>query len=393
MRRGAIAVVTVAAASLGAGCTPASGDGSIDAGSRGDEFVLAGVRDVTQVARLTGPGAVNDTDSVAVAGTDLDSMLNVGDRTYFFFGDTFGVRDPDSIGGQGENWRSNVVAWTTDAEPADGIAFDGWVVDEWGLAKEIAPGLHEADGFGEVTKIPTYAFEVEGAIYAFFMSVRHWGDPGVWEANYAGLARSTDDGASWEVLEEPRWPGDGPFVQVSAAHVREDGQEYVYLWGIPAGRFGGVSLMRVPANRAAVENLSQYQYFSGAPDGRPEWSDAPSDAALVLDRAVGEFSVVHNEFLDRWLISYMADNQDAVVAEGLSPWGPWGEPFTLTSQAETPGLYAPYLNPRYVADGGRTVYFTLSIWGPYSVFWYAADLVARDATSAAPSGSGGRSSE
>ncbi len=32
------------------------------------------------------------------------------------------------------------------------------------------------------------------------------------------------------------------------------------------------------------------------------------------------------------------------------------------------------MNPRYVSDGGKTVYFALSLWGPYNVFWFSADL-------------------
>src|SRR4051794_5783633 len=90
-------------------------------------FVLDGVANLTEIAKLTGPDAINDTAAVSVAGTDLGSMVNVGDKTFFFFGDTFGGRDPESIGGQGEFWRSNVAAWTTDADPSDGITFDDWV--------------------------------------------------------------------------------------------------------------------------------------------------------------------------------------------------------------------------------------------------------------------------
>ena len=71
----------------------------------------------------------------------------------------------------------------------------------------------------------------------------------------------------------------------------------------------------------------------------------------------------------------MADNADAVMYEGINPWGPWSEPHYLYTQAELPGLYAPFMHPQYVADDGRTVYFALSLWGPYNVFWYRAALV------------------
>ncbi|WP_166351986.1 DUF4185 domain-containing protein [Phytoactinopolyspora limicola] len=346
------------------------GDGTDVASS----FILTGVGEATQVAKLTGPEAINDTEPVAVAGTDLGSMFDAGGRTYVVFGDTFGVRAPDSYGGQGSNWRSNVMAYTTDTDPSDGISFDGWITDEYGLAAEIVPGLHEPNGAGEVTKIPTHGFAVDDAMYLNYMSVHHWGDPGVWDANYAGLARSTDDGETWDVLDEPQWPGESNFIQVSAAHVREGGEEFVYFWSIPAGRFGGAQLMKVPANRDAVEDLDAYRYFAGTNgDGTPIWVDDLEQAVTIVDDTVGELSVMYNEQLDRWLMTYSTDG-NAVIREGLSPWGPWSEAFVMTTQAENPGLYSPYLHPKYVSDDGRTIYFMLSLWGPYNVFWFTADL-------------------
>lgn len=339
-------------------------------------FVLAGVEHFTQIAKLTGPDSMNDTQSAGVAGTDLGSMVNVGDRTYFFFGDTFGERDPDSYGGQGGFWRSNVSAWTTDDDPSDGITFDGWAAaDDVGLAGALVEGDHDANDLGgEVTKIPTYGFAVGEALYIFFMSVRHWGDPGAWDANYAGLAKSIDGGKTWIALDEPRWPGDSNFVQVAAAHVVEGGMEYVYFWAIPAGRFGGVALMRVPASTSAVEDASAYSYFAGTDSsGAPLWSPDMSAAKTVLDPDVGELSVMWSTYLERWVMTYSAGG-DAYIREGLTPWGPWGEPMQLASASEYPGLYSPYLNPRYVSDGGRTVYFTMSLWGPYNVFWFSAQL-------------------
>ena len=97
-------------------------------------------------------------------------------------------------------------------------------------------------------------------------------------------------------------------------------------------------------------------------------------AEIVLEGSIGELSVLWSTHLERWLLTTMVDNGNAVAFEGLSPWGPWSEPHTITTQADTPGLYAPYTDPRYVGDDGKRVYFTLSIWGPYQVFWYAMDL-------------------
>ena len=339
-------------------------------------FVLDGVRDLTEIAKLTGPDAINDTEAVGVAGTDLGSMVNLGDTTFFLFGDTFGERAADSYGGQGGMWRSNVSAWTTDDDPRDGITFDGWApIDGIGLAAALVEGEHDAnDGTGEVTKIPTYGFAVDDTLYLSYMSVKFWGEPGAWDANYAGFAKSTDEGRTWTALDEPRWPGDSNFIQVATANVIEAGVEYVYFWSIPAGRFGGVQLMRVPAMVEAVEDASAYEYFAGVTaDGSPEWSSEMAAATTVVDGTIGELSVMWSTYLERWIMTY-SDAGNAYIREGITPWGPWGEPIELVSAVEHPGLYSPYLNPRYVSDGGRRIYFTLSLWGPYNVFWFSVDL-------------------
>lgn len=371
--RSAAAVTGLAAATL-VGCSPPSPQ--LDADQH-KPMVLEGVERLTEVAQLTGPGSINDTEAVAVAGTDLGSMANLGDRTYFFFGDTFGERDPESIGGQGGIWRSNVSAYTTDVDPTDGITFEGWApLDDVGWAAALVEGDHAANtGGGEVTKIPTAGFAVGDALYIQYMSVSFWGEPGAWDANFAALAKSIDRGRTWTPVEGVQWPGDSNFVQLAAAQVNDAGTEYLYLWGIPSGRFGGVQLMRVKATADAVEDLGAYSYFAGVDDaGAPRWSDRLTDAETLVDPTVGELSVMWSEYLERWIMTY-SDAGNAYIREGITPWGPWGEPIEMVSAAEYPGLYSPYLNPRYVAEGGRRLYFTLSLWGPYNVFWFSVDLI------------------
>lgn len=371
--RRAIALAASAALVLAlAGCT--GGDAvSIDI-DQDKPFVLTGVSGLTEIAQLTGPDAMNDTAAVSVAGTDLGSMTNVGDRTYFFFGDTFGERDPESIGGQGGFWRSNVAAWTTDNEPSDGIEFEGWVEDDIGLAGALIEGDHDANGAeGEVTKIPTYGFAIGETIYVSYMSVRFWGEPGAWDANRAALIVSRDDGETWSQVEGVEWPGDSNFVQVATAEVTDGGEDWIYFWSIPSGRFGGVQLMRVPATEEAVEDQSAYSYFAGVEGETPQWSSDMADAETIVEGTIGELSVMWSTYLERWIMTY-SDAGSAYIREGITPWGPWGDPIELVSGSEYEGLYSPYLNPRYVTEGGRRIHFTLSLWGPYNVFWFSADL-------------------
>lgn len=180
---------------------------------KGQPFVLGGVSGLQQVAQLTGEESTNKTDKYVVYGTDLGSMINVKNKTYFVFGDTFGEKNPSLTGAGGSFWRSNVMAYTTDKNPADGIAFDGMITDDFGLAKELLPSK-KAD-FDEMTKIPTHGVYANGALYLYFMSVNHWGAPGEWDANYAGVGKSTDEGQNWTLLDGLTWLGDSNFIQVS----------------------------------------------------------------------------------------------------------------------------------------------------------------------------------
>lgn len=370
-RRGLVAFAGIAALVLTA-CTPG---GAMKLDPNPDKpFVLTGVSNVTEIAKLTGPQAINNTEAVSVAGTDLGWMLDIGEEMLFVFGDTFGERAPDSYGGQGGFWRSNVAAFATDTDPTDGITFDRWHVDNLGLAEALIEGDHDGnEAGGEVTKIPTGGFVVEGNIYVGFMSVRHWGDPGAWDANVAGLIVSRDNGETWQRVEGVEWPGDSNFVQITSAQITEGGTDWVYIWAIPSGRFGGVALMRVEATTAAVERIDAYEYFAGVEGVSPKWSTSLADAELVVSPTVGEHSVIWSSYLERWIMTY-SDIGNAYIREGITPWGPWGEALEVISVDEYHGLYSPYMHPKYVSADGRTVYFTMSLWGPYNVYWFSMEL-------------------
>ncbi|MFC5406703.1 DUF4185 domain-containing protein [Cohnella soli] len=349
------------------------GGGKIDPRltAEGKSFILKGTTGLTQVSQITGVESPNKTERYGVYGTDLGSMMSDGDRTYFVFGDTFGERPEEQIGAGGHDWRSNTMAYSTDSDPTDGITLDGMILDDFHTAKELLPSA-KID-YEEMTTIPTHGLAANGNLYLYYMSVKHWGDPGRWDANFAGLAKSSDKGQNWTVLDNVKWPGDSNFIQVSPYKVTdEDGSTDVYFWCIPAGRFDGVQLMKVSEEK--IESLADYRYYAGDDDeGKPIWSADLTKAKTIVDDAVGELSVVWNAYLQRWIMTYLGST-GVVIREGLSPWGPWGDAHDLITFEQYPGLYGPFMNDKFTADGGKTIYFTLSLWGPYNVFWFKATL-------------------
>jgi len=331
-------------------------------------FNLAGVEHVREVSQLTGPSSPNRTNRWAVAGQDLGSMFRFDGKTWFAFGDTFATRAPGMSGGGGGGWRSNTMAYSTDTDPSNGITLDGYVADDTNWAKELLPAK-QVDGV-EITVIPTYGFTANGDMYLDYMSVRHWGTPGEWQTNYSGLAKSTDHGQTWTKLASPRWPGNSNFIQVSVVNINHE----LYFWGVTHGRFGGVELMKVAEKN--VEEQGAYRYFAGlSSSGVPTWSRDMHQAKTIVDGTVGELSVVWNDYLGRWLMTYTDGGGDgADIREAAAPWGPWSDAKTLVSARAVPGLYAPFMLRQFTANHGRTIYFTLSKWGPYNVFVYRADV-------------------
>lgn len=363
------ALITAAVAATVA--LPACSAGPRTATGGGADFSLSGVSSVTPIGQVSGAESPGDTTQYAVNFTDLGSMFEHNGKVWFVFGDTFGERDPGFTGGGGSLWRSNALGWTTDDDPSDGITIEGMIVDETSTGKELLESKKIDND--EMTVIPTHGFAANDAMYLHYMSVAHWAEPGEWEVNEAGLAKSTDEGQTWIKLDEPRWDGESGFVQISPYSVDENGVDTLYVWGITHGRFGGVSLAKVPTSD--VESADSWRYFTGADDdGEPQWGENPADAVLVLDDTVGELSVVWNDYLGNWLMTYLAEGRGIVLREGLTPWGPWGDEQLLVGATEVPGPYAPYMLDRYTDDGGRVIYFTLSIWDPYNVFWYRAEL-------------------
>ncbi len=325
---------------------------------------VTGVAGLDVIARLTGPGSINQTGLVNVGGTDLGHMVVHQNKVFFLFGDTFSGDTP-AIGG---NWRRNAMAWSTGPTFADGVLFDGWITDPSSKARQVI-GDHTP-----TTTIPTGAISVGNRIYAWFMQVATWGDPGVWTLNYAGLAYTEDLGQTFPIVSSFWLPPDTNFGMV-AASTRTDlppgTDDYVYIWGTTSGRFGGVKLARVPPDQVA--DLASYRYFSGLSNGQPIWAGLESSGALIVPAPVGEMSVMYNRAAKTWNMLYF--NQSALggwgaiqLRQARAPWGPWSAAINVVNGSAYPTLYGSYMNPVFVENHGQNVYFTMSLYSTYDVY-------------------------
>lgn len=288
------------------------------------------------------------TGGLGVYGTDLGILWDNGNGEILAaFGDTYG-------GPEHADWRFNVLGVTSGrdlaltplAARADGAP--GEFIDR-------DPGTRR-----EVTVIPTSGVAAAGVNYVHYMSVRHWGPPGVWVTNHSGIAVSDDHGRTWSRPAAARWRNtwrrDHPFQM--GAFARHD--EYVYLMGTPNGRFGPGRLARVAEDRVA--EIGAYQYWTG----RGWIGGDPFAATPVLPAPVAELSLCHNGFTDRWLALYLDERRAAIVLRTAAALtGPWTAPVVVVSGRDYPGLYGGFWHP-WTTDGASP-HFTMSQWGPYNV--------------------------
>jgi hypothetical protein len=218
--------------------------------------VIKEIVEVTKVTQLTGITSINSTDRVHISGTDLGSMFKFNGKIYFLFGDTF-------YPAIGQDWRSNTMAYTTDYHAADGIKFNGWITDTSGYAKELISS--KKVDFDEITVIPTAGIAINNRIYVFFMSVKHWGDPGQWDCNYSSIAYSDNSGLTFtKATSTISWDSSSNFMQVALAKINSTtipGTQDILIWGIPSGRFGGVKLAKV--NETQILDTTAYRYLVG----------------------------------------------------------------------------------------------------------------------------------
>jgi Domain of unknown function (DUF4185) len=340
----------------------------------------------TPLGWVTGEQSLNRTDiNWSVGGTDLGILWDDGeDGILVAFGDTFYPRQPQG-GGGGKDWRSNVLARSTDKDLTAGMRIDSFVTDRRGHAKEILPSKKIDNS--EKTVIPTGGCSIGGRQYLAYMSVRRWGVAGRWVTNYAGLAYSDDRGENWVKLTgkgSPTWENlsgseDHPFQMCTLV---VEG-EWVYFIGTPNGRAGAAYLSRVKLDD--ILEISRYQDWTGrhwewagpyGPGGYP-------GAVPVLPAPVGELSVAYHSAGQQWLATYYREADGGYQGTGnaivyqTAPriTGPYSAPRVLVSGAEFPGLYGAYLHPWTMHDPEPC--FIVSQWGPYNTILMRARIPPR----------------
>lgn len=326
------------------------------------------VADHTYYGKIIGSAeddAMTDTFSMAgLRSGDIGTLLDTGDQIYMMMGDSFsGIND-------GANWRSNVLMKVQTSEDMSKLLVTDIYKGADGGMRELITARHK--DYDEMTCIPNSGVYVDGTLYYHYMSVYHWGIDAHWDVNFAGWAYSSDDGETWTKVENFFEPNSNFIL---TAMFKQDG--YVYIYGIPAAKFGSVKLCRVPEN--AILDRSAYTFFSGVDEaGQPIWSDREEDAKVIVEDFVSELCVVYNAELERYLMAYMNEyTGNLIIRDAAELWGEWSNPIILSNVQVENFQYAPSTLPQYITENGRKLYYVTTIHPGYAISWHSVRLVTK----------------
>ena len=322
----------------------------------------------------TGAKAAVDTTKWGVAGTDLgvpfyDPEL---ERLYVSFGDTF------SIAPMGGTQDSNATLYTDNFYFSEGIQWQGVLPGQNGAKLQVTPKAPAGTTSNKVsTTIPTGAIVLDGAYYLFYMEVDSFDSTGEWGVYANRVMKSTDQGQTWTRVQTLEWismnPDDSTGIAPGFAQIfpMEADDGYVYIYGIPSGRSGGVQLGRV--KKENFENFEEYEYYrSKDEDGTVDWRKGTNGLksiknytpSYIVSPSCGELCVTYNPYLQRYTMFYLMNNSSIVMRRSVTPWGDWSSPDTITNQGKIVGLYGAFTHPVMSTNDGKRIYMLVSQWTP-----------------------------
>jgi hypothetical protein len=407
------------------------------------------------------PHRQSDRVAIRIAWDDLGASFEHQGRIYFLFGDTWPSFDPD-----GENLlpirevNSDSIGWipaNTDPEQPVSVniitAPDGYYLPPiLRTSKGQYVCLNEDGECQSEYEVPLGGFSANGQMYVFFSTDHTKRPPGPQE-DYMGrsvLSRLYDLGSTarmFTYLYDVRAFQTSPAlsdgrrnprsaninvapVVVDNADIPELLQEMgpgrgVLLWGTGLYHESDPYLAYIPFN--GVENPASWRYAvtDGDAGHLQGWENNESDATALFVQTclnfgdhcrMGEFSVMWNPFLHKWLMLY---NHGDPATSGFAihyrvadkPWGKWEGPYVLYDPAcdrgfchfihwegwgcdavgdevidgqppTRPGIvYGPYvISPFTKGDATTTtIYWTMSTWNPYQVMLMKSVLRLSDA--------------
>jgi hypothetical protein len=331
-----------------------------------------------------------------IVGTDLGFSFEHHGKLYFLFGDT------TERTGLNRTLNEDVISYAKSSDlNVDGCIRLNVIKDpsDGGFHPPKLPGISNA-----TFEVPAGGVSANDKMYVYFTNGTS--DTKLMHRSYLGV--SEDDGYTFTkkyLFSNLDFINVTPVKVASATYpeLPTKTSSSILLFGSGWYRKSNPYLSVV--DESAIDQKSSIRYFSGIDRAtqKPKWSQVETDSAPLFEHpCLGEFSVVFDEHLHKWIMLYNCDiAKDRGINMRLAdkPWGPWSasqviynpvregsygkfmhQSYTdlkdkvddlsdLGQEDQWGGEYGPYLIPsRFTTDGDEeTLVYTLSIHNPYQV--------------------------
>ncbi len=229
--------------------------------------------------------------------------------------------------------------------------------------------LHSRRQYGDASTVPAGAVEISNKAYIFAMRVIKW-EKFPKQTHARGVLFKENESGEFEEVYE--WEIDD--IHVNTAPVKVGNKIYM----IATSLYRKSPLYLAYVNLEDIDKPSKYMYFAGRDSDKIIWSSNPADAKPLEgteNLKIGEVSFVYNPILKKYFIlfkSYSIKNNGFWLMYSDKPTGPFEKiKLNVCKDADWmklgwSGCYGGYIVPYYFGENGRDLYFTVSVWVPYT---------------------------
>ena len=311
--------------------------------------------------------------AVGIRGADLGVSIVDGSILWLVFGDTTGPPGGPP-GNQPVVGSSSVIESKL---PFDCSSYT-WLTSG---GKFYQPLLSARKAGNDESTVPAGGITVNHEIYIYSMRVNHWGVSDTDPTHARGVLFKQIQGLFTEVVS---WRTDQLFVNAAPLEGElSNGARAIFIVTSAHYRHSPIYLSYVlPEN---IGKPASYHYLTGYDrNGSPVWASDMTEAKPIpgLENVwAGELSFLYDVPLRTYLLMFVDYNEKVPALDLYSsrtPYGPFYGPEKLYpcgyGPADRPkwlerawgGCYGGYMLPDSFGPDGHDLYFTFSLWNPYT---------------------------
>ncbi|VVC04476.1 Uncharacterised protein [Candidatus Bilamarchaeum dharawalense] len=305
--------------------------------------------------------------TIGVGGADLGipvALPSQGNKLWIIFGDVFGAS------GLGSGGASAVL----EAQTPFNCAQTNWKTKVDGKFYQPLTSKRQQ---GDSSTVPAGAIEINGTLYLYSMRVDHWANklvPGDETTAHGVLFKEQGD----DFVEVISWPVDEKHTNTAPVWGELNGETVIFM--AITGKYRESPVYLAYVKPGEIENKNAYHYLTGlGSNNQPSWSTNIADASPIKGMEnvkVGEVSLVKNEKYLMMFQSY-GGSGGYMLFSADQPYGPYSSPAKFTPcgtilkpaswlQPGWSGCYGGYIFPNNFGVDGKDIYYTISVWRPYT---------------------------